>query len=303
MPFQQISLSSINSFKEESLNLVGELPDQLRDQEEIESIVKKALGLFYKGNEIRKTIEDKQAVPAAFNKEILKDRVQRVLNGLRLIIHLDNLLYSSTFPIPMPLRVKPLSHYLMQGYPVKVRKIDCEERDIRLLSFGSKQDVVKSCYMTEEGELAGLCSRVEASFHLLAYSGNPQRVVPVSWIARTKLATPKFDATLEEYMAKNRSSIISDPARLKILLRGLIEILITLKKQNIVHGDIKANNLAMDKEVVKIFDFGLSSLEGGPGHVDVHLPEYSTNPNASHKQDIWGMGMVILSLFSNFRDA
>lgn len=75
----------------------------------------------------------------------------------------------------------------------------------------------------------------------------------------------------------------------------LIEIMQDLKKYNIKHNDIKLDNLMVKNNVIKLIDFGWSSLEGE----DVsHFPQCLGLPNrlSSGLNDNYSMGCVIKQL-------
>ncbi|KAG9100674.1 hypothetical protein FS749_013721 [Ceratobasidium sp. UAMH 11750] len=87
-----------------------------------------------------------------------------------------------------------------------------------------------------------------------------------------------------------------------------------LHKEDIVHGDIKGDNLLMDRDgTIKLTDFGLaimqdqvfkfSQTDPGGGTIRWMAPElYGDKPQRSRETDIYAMGMEILTGNVPFRE-
>jgi len=123
---------------------------------------------------------------------------------------------------------------------------------------------------------------------------------------------------------KNRALLLSDPSQLKVVLRDVLEGLWYLEKKKMLHGDIKVENILLNREerlVAKITDFGISrslrpvsgqSSSGGkrafggtPSHMAPELldPEFAikdTNGQAiiTYNADLWSFGVMLYFLFT-----
>ena len=95
-----------------------------------------------------------------------------------------------------------------------------------------------------------------------------------------------------------------DEASAKVLIRGLLETLDYLHSKDIVHRDLKLENLMMingNNNEVKLIDFGLafrcscleSSKCGSPGYV---APEIMLNDSYDSKVDIFSAGVILYLL-------
>lgn len=95
-----------------------------------------------------------------------------------------------------------------------------------------------------------------------------------------------------------------DEASAKTLIRGLLETLDYLHSKDIVHRDLKLENLMMVNETdheIKLIDFGLafkctcleSSKCGSPGYV---APEIMLNESYDSKVDVFSAGVILYLL-------
>lgn len=98
-----------------------------------------------------------------------------------------------------------------------------------------------------------------------------------------------------------------EESEIKTIAKQSLDALSYLNTQNIVHRDIKPQNILVSKssnagEQIKIADFGFAragaeetTVAGTPIYI---APEALTGATPSHKQDIYGLGLVIYYLIT-----
>ncbi|XP_062107422.1 LEAF RUST 10 DISEASE-RESISTANCE LOCUS RECEPTOR-LIKE PROTEIN KINASE-like 1.4 [Humulus lupulus] len=109
---------------------------------------------------------------------------------------------------------------------------------------------------------------------------------------------------------QSTSCVMSWPVRLSIAIETA-DALAYLHRSEIIHRDVKTNNILLDNEFrVKVADFGLSRLfptdvthvstapQGTPGYVD---PEYYQCYQLTDKSDVYSFGVVLVELISSLQ--
>ncbi|KAL2936671.1 LEAF RUST 10 DISEASE-RESISTANCE LOCUS RECEPTOR-LIKE PROTEIN KINASE-like 1.2 [Bienertia sinuspersici] len=110
------------------------------------------------------------------------------------------------------------------------------------------------------------------------------------------------------YGERKGSKTLSWDIRMRIAI-GTARALSYLHASDIVHRDVKTNNILLDNKFsVKVADFGLSRLfpsdathvstvpQGTPGYLD---PQYHKNYQVTNKSDVYSFGVVLVELISS----
>ena len=94
-----------------------------------------------------------------------------------------------------------------------------------------------------------------------------------------------------------------DKENIKRIFRDVCQSVYYLHQKNIVHGDIKPENLLMNKDgQVKLCDFGSASLFGqqrpNSGTLEYLAPESILGFSQNHKVDSWALGILLFEMIT-----
>jgi serine/threonine protein kinase len=103
--------------------------------------------------------------------------------------------------------------------------------------------------------------------------------------------------TLKEYIKKNKQL---DEEEAKKILKQILEIILYCHKMNIIHHDLKPDNILFTDDIhkqIKIIDFGISSLmydQSDAGSLLYLPPEIITHKDvtSSPSVDVWSIGCI-----------
>ncbi|TBU10023.1 putative serine/threonine-protein kinase [Hamiltosporidium magnivora] len=125
---------------------------------------------------------------------------------------------------------------------------------------------------------------------------------------RKCIVMPFYETNLYNYFSKLKSEDI----RKKEILVQILKALAYLHSQNIIHNDIKSDNVLIDKDLnIKLSDFGLSCYDGKPCKIFFELkfeenegkyyhysPEIRMDEIYGVKTDMWSFGCLFFWIYS-----
>ncbi|CAD8158943.1 unnamed protein product [Paramecium pentaurelia] len=108
--------------------------------------------------------------------------------------------------------------------------------------------------------------------------------------------------SLEDQMNKNKQF---NEVQALNFLNQMCNALLTLKKQKIIHNDIKPSNIFISQNCFKLADFGFAIKEnsnyqfnfGSPLYMS---PETLTNNQHTYQSDIWSLGITLYQLIHGY---
>ena len=123
------------------------------------------------------------------------------------------------------------------------------------------------------------------------------------------IVTEMMQMDLLRYLKKKRGML--SEKKLRVIMKKLLQAVLHLKKNNIVHHDIKPENIMIDekKKRLKLIDFGMSSISQSSEqmkkmNLTVGTPyfmcpsKYKMIEYDGHKSDMWSCGVVLYNLLS-----
>jgi len=145
---------------------------------------------------------------------------------------------------------------------------------------------------------------------LKLFQGNEQGVINLEDIIHTEnnfgLIMPKYKLCLYQAIYHD---LLDDGQRWNICHR-LLNTLVFLKENGVIHRDIKSDNILLDKEYNPILiDFSLAKIFTGPSQDGTHTPTVFTPAyrppevrllqNYSFPADAWALGIVFYEIYIN----
>lgn len=92
--------------------------------------------------------------------------------------------------------------------------------------------------------------------------------------------------------------------RIRLYAKQILDAMLYLHQNRILHRDLKPQNILLQKDVIKICDFGfakqmsastnfLKSIKGTPLYI---APEILLSRPYTHKVDVWSFGIILYEL-------
>jgi serine/threonine protein kinase len=105
---------------------------------------------------------------------------------------------------------------------------------------------------------------------------------------------------LEKFMIKYKIKFFKEKQAIDILFQ-IKDAFIELRKRNIIHRDLKLENIFISNDKIVLGDFGVAKVvkEMTTTTVGTPLnmaPEISDSSNYNHKSDLWSIGVVLYKL-------
>ncbi|KAI0527146.1 hypothetical protein KFK09_002744 [Dendrobium nobile] len=171
---------------------------------------------------------------------------------------------------------------------------------IKVLSSASKQGVHQ--FLNEISMISNIIHENLVSLYGCCVEGN-QRILVYNYLENNSIAKMLFGGSDSKvhFNWKTRTKICIGVARGLAFLHEEVS-------PHIVHRDIKASNILLDKDLTpKISDFGLAkSLPSNMSHVSTRVagtigylaPEYAIFGQLTRKADIYSFGVLLLEIIS-----
>ena len=114
---------------------------------------------------------------------------------------------------------------------------------------------------------------------------------------------------LQQYLNKQPDTRMPNLYKVKVFTQRIIETVAYLHSMNIVHRDIKTDNILLDKEQadIKLCDFGVSGnvddtrwTNDARGTIRYMAPELFDR-KLTKKADIWAIGCIVLQFITGKR--
>lgn len=108
------------------------------------------------------------------------------------------------------------------------------------------------------------------------------------------------EGDLEQFMIKHKIKYLKEKQALDILFQ-IRNAFVELRKRNIIHRDLKLENIFIAQDKIMLGDFGVAKVvkEMTTTTVGTPLnmaPEISDNSNYNHKSDLWSIGVILYKL-------
>ena len=160
-------------------------------------------------------------------------------------------------------------------------------------------------------EVEGYCQLPRSSYFPKYYGSfrradTDARVIIMEFIDGKNLKEIIEDVYCDQQFKHQKSNLIKSFKFIAAELASAIQI---LHDNNIVHRDIKPDNIIIDKNGhVKLFDFGFSTkltnlhdrMDKFMGTMDYIAPEFYNSPNYNYQVDWFSYGITISYLFGEF---
>lgn len=124
-------------------------------------------------------------------------------------------------------------------------------------------------------------------------------VKPFSFNLRTReMSMELYDMTLHDWMFSKRGMTELDK---KIVFRELLKALVEIHERGLVHGDIKPNNVLVNRHPIRVVigDLGFVSLETFAKVERTATSYRDTVISNSYAHDIFSLGILALELFGD----
>ncbi len=238
----------------------------------------------------------------------LIDKIQRIRNGLLCLKHMLGGRYIVCWDKPeMRMTISPfavaLAQNLLAGKPLYRRNIlSCDSHKVTELRFGSGPSAIRIFLKTHREPSENLIN-YEAPYHESVDAVEPTATIPILWLNEHQIATPFLGQDALDLVFRDHPL---PPSRIKSLARDIVFLLRSLNRANVVHADLKPDNLVVVNGRLRLIDFGssfkigdLSGVGGtsfymAPEAIATHFTDVEIP--ASPLRDVWSMGVFLLNV-------